>query len=202
MASAGLLEAGHAEDFPVFGGGDGLDAEALAALDEGHFGELGIGLEVWERDGLGEGFDGADIDHEPAGALGRGLGVEVFGLGVEGGVVGVGFAGDFGDAGGVGRGGARVVDEDAVALLHFPHGVSRKVVADAIPVVGFTGGVEEVAERIGRGLGFHQPVAPCHEGLLRDGLNFTDGGSGEGGDAFHGVDEDEFSPKPGREVSD
>ncbi len=66
-----------------------------------------------------------------------------------------------------------MVKEDAVALFHLPHGVSREVVADAVPVVGFTGGVEEITERVGRGLAFHQPVAPRHEGFLGDRSNFT-----------------------------
>ena len=71
-APAGLapLDARHPEDFGVLGGGDGLGAEALALLDDEHFGELGVGLEIRERNRRGEFFDGAHVDHEPAGLVG------------------------------------------------------------------------------------------------------------------------------------
>ena len=152
------IRLGHAEDFLEVGGGDGLDAEALAFLDDEHLPELFVRLELGERDRGRELFDGVHIHHLPARVIRCGLGVVVFRFGIESGVVGVGLAGHFGNADGVGRRGVGVVEEDAVALFHRHHVVAGLVVAYAVPVVGLSGAGEEVVEGKGLGLAFHEPV--------------------------------------------
>ena len=129
----------HPEDFGVLSGRDGLDAEALALLDDEHFSELGVGLEIGEWNYCGELFDGAHIDHKPAGVVGRGFGVVIFRFLVEGGVVRICLAGDFGDSYNVGWRSARVVKEYAIPFCHLLHRVTCLVIADTVPVVGIPG---------------------------------------------------------------
>src|SRR5690606_10025086 len=93
-----------------------------------------FGLELGQADRTRELAPERDVDQLPARLFGRALRVVVVALAIELGRVGIGFAGDFGNADHAGLRATGVVEQHAVALAHLvAHVVARLVVAHAAP---------------------------------------------------------------------
>ena len=105
-------------------------------------GECGLGFDRGESDGVREGCDGAQLDGDPAGFVGGGIGKS-----------GTGNGGEADD----GCSGHALVEEDVVTGAHGVEIDASLVIADAGP--GGAAVAHEVAPRVGCGFGFDEPVA-------------------------------------------
>src|SRR5690606_19243696 len=154
------FESGQRQQRLPLGRRDRQHREARTLADQGEvFPQcVGVGADRLQRDRRVQLAHEADVDQEPARFLARGLGIEVLRLLLELGRVGIGSAGDLGDAVHAGGVAVGVVEQHAVPHLHaIAHEVARLVVAHAGP--GFGTDASKVVDREIRRFGLHQPVA-------------------------------------------
>lgn len=145
-----------ADDLKLFAG-DGLDRESHTPLDDGHIPQFRMTLQLVEGYDAGEFLFERDIDHIPDGVIFFMARIEIFGIGIQCGMIRITFTDNRGDSRNTRGFGVAVIEEGLVSALDLvPQKVAGLVIADAFPAGGPV--PLEVIDGIHNRFTFHQPV--------------------------------------------